>query len=262
MSIAWVDGVLGDFGEITDKPFREGEGLFETLLVRRGCALRMPRHLDRLYGSAATLGLDVPERRALEQACRAVPHANDADVGRMRIIVDRGRVTVRIAPFNGYDEALYEHGAKVVLAAAAGHPLGENAGTKVLPYAPLMKPRERALAEGAVDIIFKDEDGALLEGSSSNFFVVTGNIIRTPPLPRRILAGVTRAVTMSCARALGYDMREEDVFESELGAADEAFLTSSLKEVMPLSEVGPYRFAPGPVAKALLAALRESECGE
>ena len=106
-------------------------------------------------------------------------------------------------------------------------------------------------------MVFHARDGALLEASASNVFVVFHGEIRTPPLTRGILPGVVRAAVLQIARELGLAAREADVFLHDIPAADEAFLTGSLMEVMPLSRLGPAPLRPGPLARRMREALVE-----
>jgi branched-subunit amino acid aminotransferase/4-amino-4-deoxychorismate lyase len=255
----WLNGRFLPAGE-TRVPTLTGpdDGLFETLLVRNGAPELLEAHLDRLIASATTLGrLDPPDRGALTTACRALPGRLGTPRGRMRIAAVAGRTAVTLEPFEGYPPAYYRHGAAAVLADEPGHPLGERAGHKVLPYGPLLAARERAAGQGAIDVLFHAvDDGALLEGSASNLFVVRDGELETPPLGRRILPGVVRGAVLAAARSLGITVRETDVFARDLPRVDEAFLTGSLMEVVPLRQIGGVEMQPGPIARQLLASIR------
>jgi len=262
MKEIWEDGrFLPEEG--AEIPSLDGEaGLFETILVRGGTPVLVEAHVDRLVRSAAALGLAAaPDRAELCEACRLLPARCDIEEGRMRIAHTGhpgGRVVVNIDPFSGYPPEVYEEGAEAALDAEPGHPLGEAAGHKVLPYTPLLEARNRARLKGALDMIFWCEDGALLEGSASNVFVVKAGEVRTPPLSRGILPGVTRAAVLAAARRRGLSAQEADVFMAELGEVEEAFLTGSLMEIAPLRRVGNVEIPPGAVARELLGAIRSA----
>ncbi len=257
MSEAWVNGRFLPLEE-AEVPGLTGEaGLFETLLVRSGAPVHLDAHVDRLLGSAGILGLrGAPGRAEVRKACLSLPSRCNVETGKMRIALVEGRTAVTVEAFAGYPPAYYENGAEADLAADTGHPLGDRAGHKVLPYTPLLEARKRARERGAVDVIFQDADGAILEGCASNVFVVTAGEVRTPPLHRRILSGVTRAAVLAAARQRGLTAREEDIHAGELEEAEEAFLTGSLMEVMPLRRVGATAISIGAVAKELLEAMR------
>jgi branched-subunit amino acid aminotransferase/4-amino-4-deoxychorismate lyase len=255
---AWVNGRFLPARE-AEVPALTGpdDGLFETVLVRDGAPVLLDAHLDRLIASARAIGhLDPPDRAELTAACRALPGRLGISRGRMRIAAVKGRTAVTVAPFEGYSAEIYERGAVAVLADRAGHPLGERAGRKVLPYTALLEAREEARARGAVDVLFHARDGALLEGSASNLFVVIEGTLRTPPLDRRILPGVVRGAVLAAAPALGIAAREADVFVADLARVEEAFLTGSLMEVVPLRRIGDREIATGGIAPRLLASIR------
>ncbi len=220
--------------------------LFETIFVNDGRPLRLREHLARLSRSAGDLGLDLPQDiEAVEEKCRA------AGDGRMRVKLSAGAIEVTMAAFPGYAEELYVSGAVALIAAEAGHPLGARAGHKSLPYDVMIEARDRAEAEGALEVIFRDGDGALLEGSVSNLFVVIDGTLVTPPLSRPILPGVTRAAAIRHVRELEIEVCERDVAPKELAGASEAFLTSSLMLALPLRQLGAFSFSPGQVARDL-----------
>jgi branched-subunit amino acid aminotransferase/4-amino-4-deoxychorismate lyase len=227
----------------------EGDGLFETILVRDGRPLFLDAHLDRLNASAGRLGLPAV-RKGVAATCR--DRAADFDGrGKMRVLLDRDGAAVTLDPFDGYPEEIYTEGVVVAMAPIAGHPLGDRAGHKALPYSPLLDARREARERGAFDVIFTDHDGALLEGSACNLFVVADGVLRTPPLTRAILPGITRARTLDAAAAAGRETREEDLRPSDLLAAEEAFLTGSLMEIVPIRAVGDAPLPRGPVTSGL-----------
>jgi branched-subunit amino acid aminotransferase/4-amino-4-deoxychorismate lyase len=214
-------------------------------------------HVDRLGASAAALGLEgLPAREDLLSAGRALADGAAPGVHRMRIVFARGSAAVVVEPFGGYPPEIYETGVAAAVSRRAGHPLGPRAGHKVIPYTPLMKLRREARNRGAFERIFRDRDGALLEGCASSLFVALGGKLATPPLSRPILPGVTRAAVIRIARDLGIDVEERDVWPEEIPEAREAFLTGSLMEVVPLSRLGHTFLPPGPLARLLLEKLR------
>ncbi len=225
-------------------------GLFETVLVRNGMALRLDEHLERLLKSAAVNGLEVRDDPAeVRRRCRDLPN------GRLRIALVDGFMEIGVTPFPGYPEDLYREGAVAIPADTPGHPLGVRAGHKSLPYDVMIEARERARELGAIDVLFTDADGAILEGSVSNLFVVIEGVLITPPLTRPILPGITRAAVLRLAGEMSIEAREADLFPPDLHEAEEAFLTSSLMLAMPLREVGGTTLQPGSRAAEFRARL-------
>lgn len=211
----------------------EVEGLFETIFVRAGTPLRLNEHLGRLRRSAAALGLLIEETPdEIRRKCEGLPD------GRLRLALAAGGITASLHPFVGYAEELYQEGVMVLLAEQPGHPLGKRAGHKSLPYDLMIDARDRAKARGATEVLFTDTDGAILEGSVSNVFVVLAGVLVTPPLTRPILPGVTRAAVLSAAAELGVDTREADLYPADLVRAEAAFLTSSLMLALPIRQIG------------------------
>jgi branched-subunit amino acid aminotransferase/4-amino-4-deoxychorismate lyase len=145
----------------------------------------------------------------------------------------------------------------VELAPTPGHPMGERAGRKLLPSTPLLRAREAARAKGAVEVLFHTAGGVLLEGSASNLFATVDGQLRTPPLTRGVLPGITRGAVIEAARAAGIDLAEADILRGDLDRAGEVFLTGSLMEVLPVRRVGALEIPLGPLAPRLLAAIRK-----
>jgi len=223
-----------------------GEGLFETVLVRDGGPGYLADHLERLARSATARGI-VPDRDAGEVAAECRERCRGRALARLRILLDRGRISVEVADHEDLPREAREAGVAVRLAPSPGHPLGAAAGHKVLPYSPLLRARAAARAEGAFDTVFTAPDGALLEGSACNLFAVIDGEVLTPPLSRGILPGVVRARIPA---------READLFPADLARASEVFLTGSLMEVVPVARIGDLRLRPGPVARGMLALVR------
>jgi 4-amino-4-deoxychorismate lyase len=130
-------------------------------------------------------------------------------------------------------------------------------GVKSTSYAVNMAAEAEARARGADDAVFVRDDGVLLEGTVTNVWWRRGETLYTPSLDLNILAGVTRAVLLELAPGAGYEV-EQGVYPLEdLLAADEAFTSSSVREVMPVIAVDDHPIQRGPAADALQKALRE-----
>ena len=136
-------------------------------------------------------------------------------------------------------------------------------GVKSTSYALNMIAVDQAKARGADDAVFLAGDGTVLEATTSNLLWRGGRTLYTPALDLGVLAGVTRAVLVEAAPGLGYEV-EEGIFPvSELEAAEEAFTSSSVREVMAVVTLDGRPIgngAPGEAARELQAALREAAC--
>jgi 4-amino-4-deoxychorismate lyase len=248
-----------------------GEAVFEAVRVYGGRPFRLRAHLDRLAASAAALELARPD--GLEAlADRAVAAAGGGDAV-LRIICTKGRegeggpaafaiCTDLPASF----EVERRRGLKLVLLTTASDPLVRAAapwllaGVKTIDYAVNMAAQRAARARGADDAVLVGLGGELLEAPTANLWWRTGQTLHTPTLDLGILAGITRATLAELAGGLGLKVLEGVFTAEDLTAADEAFLSSSTREVMPVVEVDGVPVGggrPGPAAADLQAALRQ-----
>jgi branched-chain amino acid aminotransferase len=127
-----------------------------------------------------------------------------------------------------------------------------TAGLKTTSYAENVVALAEAKRQGAVEAIFANTRGELCEGTGSNIFVVLDGVVHTPPLDSGCLAGITRELVLEWARADGIGVREEALPLQVLESCDEVFLTSSLKDVRPVTRVDARRLEVGPVTRDLM----------
>ena len=265
--IVWVDGSLVEADEARISPFDHGlltgDGVFETLVVYDGTPFAARRHLERLAASCKGLGLEPPAPDVLRDAMAAVIGANAVTSARLRVTVtggdsplgsDRGAhgptVVVAVGPLTAWPQT-----ADVVVVPYTRNEKGALAGLKTTSYGENVVALAYAKERGAAEAIFGNTVGELCEGTGTNVFVASGGVLRTPPLRSGCLAGVTRALVIE---ALG-DVVEEDLPLSALAAADEAFLTSTTREVQPIRTVDGRALpvAPGPLTRAAAEAFKE-----
>jgi 4-amino-4-deoxychorismate lyase len=252
-----------------------GDAVFEALRTYAGRPFRLPEHLDRLAASAAALELPLPG--GLEElATRAVADAGGDAV--LRLICTRGREEPPGAGDGGpaafaictdipaVFEADRRRGLRLVLLTTAADPLVRAAspwllpGVKSISYATNMAAQRTARAAGADDAVLVGLGGELLEAPTANLWWRSGQTLFTPSLDLGILAGITRAVLGELAPTLGLKVLEGVYTAEDLAAADEAFLSSSTREVMPVVEADGTPIGdghPGPLAADLQAALRQ-----
>lgn len=247
-----------------DEGFLRGKGAFETTRLYRGVPFRFREHLQRLAASAKRLGLSLPNGIE-ELAAQAVESAGPVDAF-LRIYVTPGReelgAPVALALVRELPPDLEDMRARGIGLIAV--PLGIDppwflGGVKSTSYAVNMVAVDEAKRRGADDAVFLARDGIVLEGPTTNLWWRRGEVLFTPSLDLGVLAGVTRAVLMEEAPGLGYRVEEGVYPVEELVGADEAFTTSSVREVMPVvaldgEPIGHGR--PGPAARALQEALR------
>jgi len=249
-----------------DEALLRGRAAFETLRVYRGVAFRLGDHLDRIAGSAAAMGLPAVDRAGLETlAAQALAAAGEPEAV-LRLFwtpgPEEGPPTglALVSPLPEDHDALRARGLRVVslLGVKADAPW-LLPGVKSTSYAVNMAAGSEAKRRGADDALFVDAAGTVLEGPTTNIWWRCGSTLCTPSLDLGILAGVTRAALLEAAPALGYSVAEGAFPLAELAAAEEAFTSSTVREVMPIAEldgvpVGDGR--PGAAATALQQALR------
>jgi branched-subunit amino acid aminotransferase/4-amino-4-deoxychorismate lyase len=243
-----------------------GRAVFETIRVYDGHPFRLDAHLDRLAVSAARIGLPAVDADGLALAAEEALAAAGRPEAVLRLLWTPGRegegtptglALVSTLPA-GYDEQR-RHGIR--LAVVPWAPGALIAGTKSTSYAENMAAQDEAARRGAHDALFVAPDGVVLEAPTSNVWWREERRLLTPSLQLPILAGVTRATLLELVSDLGYGV-EEGLFPLErLLAADEAFLTSSVREVMPVVAVDEEQIddgRPGPAAESLQRALRSA----
>jgi branched-subunit amino acid aminotransferase/4-amino-4-deoxychorismate lyase len=121
-----------------------------------------------------------------------------------------------------------------------------------------MAAEDEARRRGADDAVFVDAAGTVLEGPTTNLWWRSGDTLFTPALDLGILAGVTRATVLELANEVGYEVEEGHFPLSALADADEAFTSSSVREVMPVTELDGAPIARGPAVDDLQTALRQA----
>ena len=225
-----------------------GRAVFETLRVYGGRPFELHPHFDRLKASARRLRLPEPPLDALQSLAHdALAAAGEPDcVLRFLWTPETGLALVSALPPDL--EVLRRRGLRMQVCEWAA---GALAGAKSVSYAENMAAQAAAEEHGFDDALFVGPDGIVLEAPTANVWFREGDVLHTPSLDLPILAGVTRAVLLR-ERAV-----EEGSYPLErLLAADEVFLTSSVREVMPVVCVGERELARGPAAVELQRSLR------
>lgn len=262
----WVDGELLDEGRATvsalDHGLTVGDGVFETAKVVHGTPFALSRHLVRLARSARGLGLVLPDESTLRRAVDEVLAANQGPdesnpVGRLRITVtggvgplgsDRGdtrpTVVVACSPARAWPTSTC-----LVTVPWTRNEDSAVAGVKTTSYAENVVALAWAHARSASEALFLNTRGEVCEGTGSNVFAVIDGRIVTPPLRSGCLAGVTRELVLEWCGA-----DEEDLAPAELAAAEEIFVTSSTRDVHPVSRIDERELpAPGPQTAWVIA---------
>jgi len=258
---------------VADYGFLYGYGLFETMRAYDGEVFQLESHLRRLSASAEILGLPIKTLDLKDAVVRTI-RANRLASARVRIAISSGEGEVNANPgtcksptvlilaqeYKPYSESVYDKGFRAVVSSIHRNSGSSLSRLKSASYLESIMARQEARRNGADEAICLNEKGFLAEGSMSNIFIVTGGLLRTPGRDSGILAGITRETVIEIASQLSLPTAEHDIRQDELFAAEEAFLTNSLIEVMPLTEIDNRQIGsgkPGAVTRALLKAYRE-----
>ena len=260
----WVGGSLQDEVDarvsVLDHGFTVGDGVFETLRVYAGRPFAVRRHLERLALSAVGLGIDPPPPDLVRAAMHEVVRANALADAVLRVTVTSGPGPV--GSVRGANEPTvvvtaarlpaWPRTADVAVVPWPRNERGAVVGLKTTSYAENVVALAWALARGASEALLANLAGNLCEGTGSNVFVAVGGRLSTPSLGAGCLAGVTRALVLEACGAV-----EEDLPLAALVGADEAFLTSTTREVQPIRAVDGHVLgaAPGPLTTAAAEAL-------
>jgi branched-chain amino acid aminotransferase len=256
----WVDGALvrADAPAVSavDHGVTVGDGAFETAKIDAGVPFAVSRHLRRLDRTMAGLGLPAADHDRIREGIDAVLGGAPIDFGRLRFTVTGGH-----GPLGSdrHDSDLTHivtavpharpqaHGA-VVTVPWVRNERAATAGLKTTSYADNVIALARAKQQGAAEAILANTRGELCEATGSNVFVVVDGVVRTPPLDSGCLAGITRELVLEWCAADGVEVVEQPLPLEVLDAAHELFMTSSIKDVFPVSSVdGRALPAPGPV---------------
>ncbi|MDP9072733.1 MAG: aminotransferase class IV [Actinomycetota bacterium] len=242
---------------VFDHGFIVGDGVFETIALRGGKAYGVSRHLARLVRSAVRLGLAAPELDDLHRAVGLTVAANPGiGWGALRITYTSGPGTIgsvrgglgATMVIVARELAPPDTLAELITVPWARNERGALVGIKSTSYAENALALNDARRQGATEAIFTNTVGNLCEGSGSNVFVVLNGQLVTPALSSGCLAGITRALVIECCQS---QVEERDIPLEALFMADEAFLTSAIRDVQPVRSVDGRALAscPGPITE-------------
>lgn len=257
----WLNDELVDAQKATvsvfDHGFTVGDGAFETLKVVNTQPVALTRHIKRLVHSLNTIGIEFDKEDLLKKAINEVISANKSlgEVMRMRITYTSGvgplgsdrtkdnfTLVVAVSP-----ESIWPDTALVITVSDPRNDKSILAGSKTTSYAQNAALLSVAKKQGAHEAIMPNTKGELCEGTGSNIFVVKDGQVMTPPLSGGCLGGITRALVIKW-----FDVKEVDLPMSVLRDVDEAFLTSSTRDIQPISKIDDRVLnAPGPIASKM-----------
>lgn len=246
-----------------DLTFEHGLGLFETFRTWGGHATLLDRHRERMSHSADALGLlldhdDLPDSAAVARLEEAATPTGSGDI-RLRIVLSGGRsatdpdaeksiVWMTAGPL---PPPTRTGGARIIRSILAD-PQDPLARHKTLNYWRRRIEQARATEEGADDVLCVTPDGLICEGTRSNVFLVDSGVLITPGTDGPLLDGIMRRVVIERAAIEGIPVVEGPVSLDLIGSADEAFLTNSVRGMLPVARLLHADLpAPGPLTQRL-----------
>lgn len=267
-----IDGLLVAPDQATisifDRGFLYGDGVFEVLRTWDGVAVDLDAHLARLTTSAVLLGIQAMGRERLADAVTRTLAGAGPGEHRIRVVLTRGPGALTAPP-----EKLGPGRSIVIVEplpvqptelslALVDWPLPRRSGPahKMLAYLDHILARELAAHAGADEALRLGPDGDVVECATSNFFTITADVVATPPTDIGILPGITRARVLVACAAAGIPAEERRLSPDDVHAADEIFVTSAVRGVVPVTRLDGVARTAGPVtariARAYLAGLR------
>jgi len=259
-----------------------GDGLFEVMRCYDGVPFRFGDHYERLRTSCEALRLNlIHDEENLWLIVRELLRQNDLNEGNgylratvfgseLNMIFSREGIAthtfVHARSFQPPKPDKYKRGIKARISSYRTSPYNPIAGHNTICYLPMILARRAAWERGLDEVLVQSTEGGLVEGSTSNLFIVKNGKITTPPAETGIQVEVARNVVLELAEEMNIPAQEKTISQKKLMGADEAFITNSLIEVMPVREIDGTVVGngkAGPIAAKLLAAYREkvkTEC--
>lgn len=279
--LVWLNGEVQELDNAVvpaaDHAHLYGDGLFEGIRIYNRKVFKLDEHLRRLYDGIRYLGFEMLIGQAeLRQIVLDTCKQADIENGYIRLNVTRGtglgldprnmsrspNVMVMVSSLALYPPEAYEVGLNTVVVS-----------TRVIP-AQCLDPRLKTIGryvaniyakmeanrQGAGEGIMLNTEGYLAEATGDNIFLIRDGVIRTPHISCGILGGITRQTVINLARGAGLEVREEFMTLYDLFSADEAFLTGTAAEVIPLITVDNKKIGcakPGETTRKLMGMFRE-----
>jgi len=268
-----IDGELFDETakvSVFDRGFLYGDSVYEVMRTSGGQAVDFAEHLARLRRSASAIALEMPNDSELIEAVGAALAAADNEESYIRIMVTRGageiglrtdfardrKSLVIVRPLKLPPKHQYETGITVrIVDVQRTSPRAMDPGVKSGNYLNNILALQEARRAGADEALMCDNQGRVAEGASSNLFIVSDGDIATPGLDVGLLPGITRQRVIELATAAGISVSECELLPDQVRSADEVFITSSIRGVLPVAKIGDHVVsggAPGAVTTRIM----------
>jgi branched-chain amino acid aminotransferase len=277
----WVNGKLVSREDavvnIYDHGFLYGDGAFEGIRVYNRRIFRLEPHIARLYRSAQALAIDLGiSQEEFVAAVIQTAKANNVESGYIRVSISRGvglgldpahlgsaaTIVISTEQLRLYTQEMYETGLEVITASTRVPPsVCIDPQIKSLGrYVNNITAKMEANRVGAGEALMLNMEGYVAEATGDNLFLIRDGELTTPPTSSGALPGITRATVIDCAKEMGVPFRESLTTLYDCYNADEAFLTGTAAEVIPMirldgRDIGNGK--PGPLTVRLIDAFRE-----
>ena len=284
MTTIWIDGKYYDRDtavvSVFDHGLLYGDGVFEGIRAYAGRIFRLDAHIDRLFGSAKGICLEIPlakpDMATMVAAAFAKSAMRDAY---LRLVVTRGVGDLGLDPrkcpkpsiicivdtIRLWPQECYERGLVCLTAATPiSHKESLSPRIKSLNYLAHILAKIEGIAANVDEVVMLDSAGFVAEASGMNLFAVLNHTLRTPPPYSGILRGVTRDAVIELARDAGYAVEELPLNRYDLYTADEVFLTGTAAEVVGVSRLDGRSIGAGvsgPITRDLAARFRALATG-
>jgi len=265
------------FVSVYDRGFLYGDGVFETIRTYGGKPFALDEHVQRLARSASRVLIDLPlpPEAIAKEIERAVELAQNPESS-IRVMLTRGTGPLGLDPDLARNPSRFvfveplkmppaeacREGIKVVLVRTSrATDATAAAGAKVANYLTSLLALREAKQAQAAEALIVDANGFVIEGATSNVFVVKNGELFTPPESAGILPGITRAHLLEVAKTLSIPVHFEELPEAAIFDADEVFISSSIREVLPVVRANERTIGdgkPGTVTRKLHSAFRRA----
>jgi len=277
----YIDGVFYPKSQakisVFDHGLLYGDGIFEGIRFYKNRVFLLSKHIKRLFNSAKAINLKmVWTKEEIKQMVLETITANNLQDGYIRLIVTRGvgdlgldprkcpRPTIIIIT-EPEIKLLAEQkieGAKAMLSSVKRDPVdGTSHEIKSLNYLNSILAKMEATDAGAHEAICLNSSGFVVEGVAENIFIVSGEIVTTPPISAGCLPGLTRELVKNIAEKLGYKVKEENITPTQLYIADEVFFTGTAAEIVPVRKIWERIIGegkPGPATLEIMKKFQEA----
>ena len=279
--LIYIDGKFYPESEakisVFDHGFLYGDGVFEGIRSYNGVVFKLKEHIDRLYNSAKAIMLDIPMTKdEMIEAVLKTLRKNSLKDAYIRLVVTRGKgdlgldprkcpkpsvIIIAVPLLQLYDEKVRERGMSMIVSWVRRDSVDATTHEiKSLNYLNSILAKIEANNAGADEAIILDPNGFICEATGENIFIVKDGKLFTPPSTSGTLPGITASVIKEIAQKLGYQVIEKGITVTELYCADEAFLTGTAAEVMPIREVNKRQIGEGkmgPITRQILKKFME-----